>query len=128
VVKFKRKTQSLDDPLSARGTTLFRKLDDDIAAFQASFPEELQDPFRANAQKSVDADLVGAHLLPNIAAIKLHEGFADLSNARDPSSIRILKEARACLALVYFLTSTTLDLSYVLTASTSCEYDAHKQK
>jgi len=121
VLKFKRKTAALDDPFSARDTPLFRKLDSDISAFHFSFPPEMRDPLQSNVDKGVDADLVGAHLIPHVAAIKLHETFADLSNPRDPSAIRILAEARAVLSLVYVLTSTALDLSVVLTANISCE-------
>lgn len=127
VVKFKRKCQALDDPLAARNTIVFRKLDSDISAFHYSFPAELRDPLHPNGglHKGVDADLVGAHLIPHVSAIKLHESFADLSNPHDPSAIRILTESRAVLSIVYLLTGTTLDFSYILNPAISCECHFH---
>lgn len=123
IIKFRRKCQALDDPFSARATSLFRKLDGDITAYHYSFPPELRDPLRSSdgQRKGVDADLVAAHLIPHVAAIKLHESFADMTNMNDPSSIRILAESRAILSVVYLLTSTTLDFSYVLTPVASCK-------
>ncbi|KAL1412647.1 hypothetical protein Q8F55_000394 [Vanrija albida] len=115
IIKFRRKCQALPDVMRAYNTPLFKKLDNDVTAFRFSFPSSLRDPLRTfNNAKGIDADLVSAHLIPHIAAINLHEPFADVTNPQDPASNRILGEARACLSLVYLLASTALDFSYVL--------------
>lgn len=56
-----------------------------------------------------------------IAAILLHEPFADLSNPNCPSAGRILMEAKACLGVLYLITSTTTDMGLMLYPGTSGE-------
>jgi hypothetical protein len=121
VMNLRRKVQQKGDPWPLRDTPEFRRLDADIASFHYGIPTELRDPLQPRGDKAIDVDLLSAHLLPHISAIKLHEAFADLSVPNDPSAVRMLAEARACLSLIYVLSNTALDLSYVLTANISGE-------
>jgi len=49
-----------------------------------------------------------------VAAILLHEPFADLSNPGCPSAGRVLLEAKSCLGVLYLVMSTTTDMALML--------------
>jgi hypothetical protein len=55
-----------------------------------------------------------AHLLHRVAAILLHEPFANLSNPGCPSAGRLLLEAKSCLGVLYLIMSTTTDMALML--------------
>nr|XP_031862623.1 uncharacterized protein CI109_002121 [Kwoniella shandongensis]KAA5529695.1 hypothetical protein CI109_002121 [Kwoniella shandongensis] len=116
--KFTRRCRSMDpsERLLACQLPEFRQIDSDIAAFGLSFPPSLRDPvqYRNGYSKGIDADLISAHLVPHIAAIFLHEPFADLADPQCPSTTRILSEARAVLNIVYLIVSSSADISYML--------------
>ncbi|WVQ86138.1 hypothetical protein IAT38_008306 [Cryptococcus sp. DSM 104549] len=121
VGKFVRRTRQMEveERLFAKDIPEFRQLDGDIAAFNLTFPPSLRDPvqYLKGYAKGVDADLISAHLVPHIAAILLHEPFADLNNPTCASAARLLTEARACLNVVYLIVSSNADISYLFTAT-----------
>ncbi|OXG37579.1 hypothetical protein C359_04952 [Cryptococcus neoformans Bt120] len=115
------KVMEPEDRLLAKDTPEFRQIDGDIAMFSMSFPKSLRDPvqYMSGHAKGIDADLVSAHLVPHVAAIQLHEPFADLNDPSCSSAIRLLTEARACLNIVYLLIGSSADISYVVAPITS---------
>ncbi|WVF67748.1 hypothetical protein IAT40_002507 [Kwoniella sp. CBS 6097] len=124
--KFIRRCRGMDasDRFFAKELAEFKQIDTDIAAFNTSFPHSLRDPvqYMQGHAKGVDADLVGAHLVPRIASIFLHEPFADVGDPTCTSAARILMEARACLNVVYQVVSSSADISYMVAPITSCNY------
>ncbi|OCF35875.1 hypothetical protein I316_02368 [Kwoniella heveanensis BCC8398] len=124
--KFIRRCRAMEatDRFFAKELPEFKQIDSDIAAFNMSFPHSLRDPvqYMQGHAKGVDADLVGAHLVPRIASIFLHEPFADVGDPACTSAARILMEARACLNVVYQVVSSSADISYMVAPITSCDY------
>ncbi|WVN89075.1 uncharacterized protein L203_104291 [Cryptococcus depauperatus CBS 7841] len=126
VCKFLRKFRSMEagDRLLANSLPEFHQIEKDIALFLLAFPHSLRDPVQhmKGHLKSIDADLISAHLVPHIAAIQLHEPFADVTNATCSSAQRLLTESRACLNIVYMIISSSADVSCVVVPITSCNY------
>ncbi|WVQ95303.1 hypothetical protein IAU59_002398 [Kwoniella sp. CBS 9459] len=124
--KFIRRCRAMDptERFFAKELPEFKQIDSDTAAFNMSFPHSLRDPvqYMQGHAKGVDADLVGAHLVPRIASIFLHEPFADVGDPTCSSAARILTEARACLNVVYQVVSSSADISYMVAPITSCNY------
>ena len=96
-----------------------------------TFPPNLRDPLQARHGKGIDADIMvsasvimdlivaeltsqSALLFAHTATIHLHEPFAVLDDPTDLSATRLLGAARACLSLVYQVSTSRLDLSFML--------------
>ncbi|TYJ53884.1 hypothetical protein B9479_005433 [Cryptococcus floricola] len=92
---------------SVKDSAEFRQIENDLGMLSLTFPVALRDPvqYMQGAMKVIDADLISAHLLPHVAAINLHEPFADIKDPLCPSGTRLLAEARACLSVVYLVRS-----------------------
>ncbi|ORY31272.1 hypothetical protein BCR39DRAFT_558301 [Naematelia encephala] len=90
------------------------KVDRDIQDLITTWPMHLRDPMYplAGSHNRIDADLVCAHLVSRVAAIHLHEPFADLGDPQCPHSSRLLAESRAVLRIVYALVNSNTDVSF----------------
>ncbi|KAL7420837.1 hypothetical protein Q5752_004790 [Cryptotrichosporon argae] len=124
ITKFVRRMHVLDDVNDVRSTDAFRRLDQDIVTYNLAFPAALRDPLKQlhGFKKGVDADLISAHAVSHVAAIALHEKYADLADRADASTMRLLAEARAVLGIIYLLSNTSIDFAQVLHPINSCAY------
>ncbi|OWZ54224.1 hypothetical protein C368_03363 [Cryptococcus neoformans 125.91] len=112
---------SLDEKQTAKDLPEFEAIDRDINLFLAGFPGSLKDPvqYMTGHSKGIDADLISAHLVPHVAAIHLHEPFADIADPNCPSARRLLDAAQACLNVVYQMSNLSAAMSYSVTAISS---------
>lgn len=104
------------------GTQAFRALESDIGNLSLTFPPNLRDPLQARHGKGIDADIMSALLFAHTATIHLHEPFAILDDPTDLSATRLLGAARACLSLVYQISTSRLDLSFMLVPITVAHF------
>ncbi|WVQ85932.1 hypothetical protein IAT38_008100 [Cryptococcus sp. DSM 104549] len=123
VARFTRLCRGMcpEQKMAGRGFPEFRVLDRDLLTFNMSFPPSLREPvqYMRGYAKGIDSDLVSAHLVHRIAAIHLHEPFADPNNPKCVSAARLLTEARGCLAVVYSLSGVSADVSYSISPISS---------
>ncbi|WVQ98640.1 hypothetical protein IAU59_005770 [Kwoniella sp. CBS 9459] len=87
----------------------FRDLANAISCFQMSFPSTMRDVTKLTAKKSFDIDLISARMLPHAAIICLYEPFADITDADDPSTRRLLSSTQAIVSIVQQLASVVSD-------------------
>lgn len=114
------KTVQLTEP---RESAEFRRLDELLTTFRASFPPEHRNPVRfvqnSTAYDSIDLDLVTCHVVSLAAVIQLHETFAKVFKESDHSLLRMLAASRGLIAIIHQLTATSFDLSRVSLAPCS---------
>ncbi|WVF72289.1 hypothetical protein IAT40_007102 [Kwoniella sp. CBS 6097] len=87
----------------------FRELANAISCFQMSFPPTMRDVTKLTPKRSFDIDLIAARMLPHAAVICLYEPFADITDADDPSTRRILSSTQAIVSIVQQLASVVSD-------------------
>lgn len=117
VSKFCRlwKATQFAQPANVDGRAMkeFKDLDGMIGTFVLTFPPALRDPLaplKGRVYRPFDIDLFGAQVLLHQMAILLHEPFANLDDADDMSTRRLISSARGILKMIYLVTSTSLDL------------------
>jgi hypothetical protein len=143
VSRFVRLLRRPDAPIKDRQSPDFIVIDKDLSDFKyvrglsstecsRTFPASLRDPLQPcpGYSNRIDTDLIvshredcaqakNAHLMHRVAAIMLHEPFAELSDPTCPSASRILVEAKSCLGVLYLIMSTTSDMALMLYPVTS---------
>ncbi|WVQ75984.1 hypothetical protein IAR50_005620 [Cryptococcus sp. DSM 104548] len=102
----------------------FKGIERDLASLSLTWPSSLRDPiqYMQGNMKTIDSDLISAHLVPHVVAIHLHQPFADVKDPFCPSAVRLLVEVRACLKIVYQIISSNADITFMVAPITSCDY------
>ncbi|TYJ54905.1 hypothetical protein B9479_004413 [Cryptococcus floricola] len=94
VIKFVRRSRGMQphERDSVADLPEFRLIENDLGMMSMSFPPSLRDPvqYMQGAIKTIDADLISAHLVLHVAAIHLHEPFADMQDPTSSSANRLL--------------------------------------
>ncbi|ODN76130.1 hypothetical protein L202_06058 [Cryptococcus amylolentus CBS 6039] len=118
VIKFVKRSRGMQahERSSVADLPEFQQIENDLGILSMTFPPSLRDPvqYMQGPIKTIDADLISAHLVLHVAAIHLHEPFADMQDPTSSSANRLLVEARACLNIVYLIVSGTADVSYMV--------------
>ncbi|ODO02088.1 hypothetical protein L198_02819 [Cryptococcus wingfieldii CBS 7118] len=118
VIKFVRRSRGMQahERSSVADQPEFQQIENDLGMLSMTFPPSLRDPvqYMQGPIKTIDADLISAHLILHVAAIHLHEPFADIQDPTSSSANRLLVEARACLNIVYLIVSGSADVSYMV--------------
>ncbi|ODO08706.1 hypothetical protein L198_00439 [Cryptococcus wingfieldii CBS 7118] len=124
--KLIRKCRSMrtEERAMARDMEEFKAIERDLATLSLTWPSSLRDPIQYTQGniKTIDSDLISAHLVPHIVAIHLHEPFANVKDSSCTSAARLLSEARACLNIVFLIVRSKADITYMVPPITSCDY------
>lgn len=98
----------------------FRKLVDDIDAFQSHLPPELKNVYRlvdSGNMNQFSADLMSVHVFPNLSLMLLHEPFMDWDEGSGPNMAAVAAVQGAferIMGLVHLIPSQ-LDITLVFT-------------
>ncbi|OCF39471.1 hypothetical protein I317_06745 [Kwoniella heveanensis CBS 569] len=107
--KWKNRHLRENDDYDGMNKPEFRELANAISCFQMSFPPTMRDVTKLTPRRSFDIDLIAARMLPHAAVICLYEPFADITDADDPSTRRILAATQAIVSIVQQLASVVSD-------------------
>ncbi|KEP52171.1 fungal specific transcription factor domain protein [Rhizoctonia solani 123E] len=107
------------DATDVREVPEFYELEQLIASFRKSFPQQYNSPISQTA-RGLDIHVYATHLISQFAIILLHDKHANLYSPNCQSTRKLVAAARAILDLMYTVCSTSYDITRLPSICVQC--------
>ncbi|CUA67995.1 Protein EssC [Staphylococcus aureus subsp, aureus COL] [Rhizoctonia solani] len=107
------------DATDLREVPEFHELEQSIASFRKSFPQQYNNPIIQTA-RGLDIHVYAAHVICQFAVILLHDKHANLYSPDCQSTRKLVAAARAILSLMYAVCSTSYDITRLCPICVQC--------